>query len=194
MDLIIFARELGHAIFEFFILPGTWILARILDAAPILGSLPGIAGNTEPILLPLFLALLVWVLLVAVTQKIVGWLRDIGRIMVGTFENIQFRFSLALHNLKRSLVSFLQIFSSWRRSVSIDTDSIEFNDLDIAILRATATQPPGIAVSAPDLAESFTMRPSQIQRRLQWLTDCKMLECVIGSTDGFFDGFALRRG
>ena len=67
---------------------------------------------------------------------------------------------------------------------------IEFHDLDIAVLRSASARGPGHAVSAPDLAEKFTLRPAQVQRSLDKLNKNKMLCSVIGSTDGY-DNYRL---
>jgi DNA-binding MarR family transcriptional regulator len=42
-----------------------------------------------------------------------------------------------------------------------------------------------MASSAPELAEKYKLRPTQIQRRLDKLQKNEMLCSVIGSTDGF---------
>jgi hypothetical protein len=62
---------------------------------------------------------------------------------------------------------------------------VELDDLDMAVLRSTAACGPGFATSAPELAEQLLMRPAQIQRRLEKLSNNKMLDTVIGSTEGF---------
>jgi RIO-like serine/threonine protein kinase len=67
---------------------------------------------------------------------------------------------------------------------------IEFDDIDLAVLRTASAQGPGFALSAPELAEKFTMRPAQVQRSLDRLRQNKMLDSVIGSTDGY-DNYRL---
>ena len=67
---------------------------------------------------------------------------------------------------------------------------IEFDDLDLAVLRSATMQGAGFAMSAPELAEQFRMRPAQVQRSLNKLSKNKMLAYVIGSTDGF-DNYRL---
>ena len=70
-----------------------------------------------------------------------------------------------------------------------DSDQVvgqeEFDTLDIAVMRALFKQGPGTSTSAPDLAEKFSLRPAQVQRRLEKLAQNHMLRSVIGSTDGF---------
>lgn len=69
---------------------------------------------------------------------------------------------------------------------------VEFDDLDLAVLRSAAARGPGFTTSAPEIAEELTLRPAQIQRSLDKLRKNKMLEYVIGSTDGF-ENYRLSR-
>ena len=66
----------------------------------------------------------------------------------------------------------------------------EFDNIDIAVLRSLFNQGPGMAVSAPELAEQLKLRPAQIQHRLDNLAQNHMLRSIIGSTDGF-DNYRL---
>lgn len=68
--------------------------------------------------------------------------------------------------------------------------TIEFDDLDMAVLHSVSAKGPGFAMSAPDLAEKFTLRPAQVQKSLDKLSNNKLLASVIGSTDGF-DNYRL---
>ena len=43
----------------------------------------------------------------------------------------------------------------------------------------------GMAISAPEVAEEFKLRPSQVQRSVDKLRRNNMLDAVIGSTDGY---------
>ncbi len=62
---------------------------------------------------------------------------------------------------------------------------LEFDETDLAVLRLAASQGPGQTVSAPDVAERLSMRTAKVQRHLDQLGHGKILERVIGSTDGF---------
>jgi hypothetical protein len=42
-----------------------------------------------------------------------------------------------------------------------------------------------MALSAPEIAEKFKLRPSQVQRSIDKLRRSRMLDTVIGTTDGF---------
>ena len=62
---------------------------------------------------------------------------------------------------------------------------IDFDDLDLAVLRSAAARGPGLATSAPEIAEKFKLRPSQVQRSIDKLRQSRMLDTVIGTTDGY---------
>jgi DNA-binding MarR family transcriptional regulator len=62
---------------------------------------------------------------------------------------------------------------------------IEFDDLDMAVLRSVTAKGPGFALAAPDIAGRFRLRPSQVQRSFDKLSQNKMLVSVIGNTDGY---------
>ena len=70
------------------------------------------------------------------------------------------------------------------------TLGVEFDDLDIAVLRTAAAMGPGFAINAAELAERFRLRPAQVQRSLNKLSSNKMLDFVIGSGDDF-DNYRL---
>jgi hypothetical protein len=47
-----------------------------------------------------------------------------------------------------------------------------------------------LATSAPEVAEEFKLRPSQVQRSVDKLRRNRMLDAVIGATEGY-DNFRL---
>jgi DNA-binding MarR family transcriptional regulator len=57
-------------------------------------------------------------------------------------------------------------------------------------LKSAVVKGPGFALSAPDFAERFSLRPAQVQRSLDKLYTNSMINTVIGSTDGF-DNYRL---
>jgi RIO-like serine/threonine protein kinase len=77
------------------------------------------------------------------------------------------------------------LFSHRRRTDDNAVPLIEIDDLDMAVLRAMSAKGPGFALSAPDLAGPFRLRPSQVQHSLDKLSKNKLLVCVIGNTDGY---------
>jgi len=67
---------------------------------------------------------------------------------------------------------------------------VEFDRLDLAIMKSAAAKGPGFALSAPELAEQFSLRPAVVQRSLDKLCSNAMINIVIGSTDGY-DNYRL---
>ena len=53
---------------------------------------------------------------------------------------------------------------------------MEFDDLDLVVLRTAAALGPGLALSAAKLAKRLRMRPAQVQGSLDKLSKLKMLE------------------
>ncbi|MDH3578771.1 MAG: hypothetical protein OEO71_13260, partial [Gammaproteobacteria bacterium] len=87
-----------------------------------------------------------------------------------------------LHGLRRLVPQ--------RTRGDIAAPKVDFDDLDLAVLHSAAARGPGFTTSAPELAERLTYRPTQIQRSLNKLSRNKLLDGVIGSTDGF-DNYRL---
>ena len=118
-------------------------------------------------------------------------LRHFARQVAAILRVIGFRVTLAARNLKTRVVCLFKELVFWRRDASMtETGRIEFDDLEFAILRYAVARGPGFAVSAPELAESFSMRPAQVQRGIDGLTRNRMLDYALGSTDGF-DNYSL---
>lgn len=117
--------------------------------------------------------------------------RNLARIVVAYYGTIVFRIRNAIAGWKTQLVVKFRHWLPQRQSH--DTSSppqIEFDDFDIAILKAVASVKPGFAVNAPELAERFRARPVRVQRCLEKLRSNNMLEPVIGSNEGF-DNYRL---
>ena len=84
------------------------------------------------------------------------------------------------------VVCRLREFVPRRRDDGLDAvPEIDFDDLDLTVLRTAAASGPGMATSAPEVAEKFKLRPSQVQRSVDKLRRNNMLDAVIGTTDGY---------
>ena len=70
------------------------------------------------------------------------------------------------------------------------SSGIDFDDVDLVVLRSAAVTGPGLALSAPDIAEKFTLRPAQVQKSVDKLLNSKLLALAMGSTDGY-DNFTM---
>ena len=128
---------------------------------------------------------------VALSLPILAWFivriyRNIARNVEAIFRNLAYRISHALASWKTLPGCKYRDILPRRRTSGIETaPTVEFDDLDLAVLRAAASMGPGFAVNAAELAEKFSLRPAQVQRSLSKLSNNKMLDFVIGSDNGF---------
>lgn len=134
-------------------------------------------------------AVLVSIVVVAVIVLYVY--RNVARFVSAVVRTAMFRGAQGLGSLKTSLVCKLRnLFPHRAGTKTAEIPQVEFDDLDLAVLGVTATLGPGFAISAPELAGRFSLRPAQVQRSLSKLCANRMLESVIGSTEGF-DNYRL---
>lgn len=117
--------------------------------------------------------------------------RNLMRIVGAIYGTTFFRIRNAIAGWKTRLVVKFRHWLPYRRTRDIDTaPQVDFDDLDIAVLKVIAALKPGFATNAPELAERFRIRPAQVQRSLDKLRSNKMLDTVIGSNEGF-DNYRL---
>jgi len=190
-DWTSFLQHLGNTIVDAFVLPGQFILSWSVKHNSDIAASLGIGEEPASGMLLVVISLLIWLLLATVVWNFLKLLQNVSRNLNAVIRTIAYRVSLTLRNFKTMLVCcyrrFLRLGISNRRNSLSATD---LDELDLAVLRATAALGPGFAVSAPDLADEFTLRPAQVQRSLDKLSRKKMLDYVIGSTDGY-DNYRL---
>ena len=180
---------IGSAIYEGFVLPGTVCLSQLEVYAPGLAKLLSY-GHGRPIV-TFMIALVVWTMTLVALILLRRALLDLARIVRSVFQTIVFRIKLELGNLKSRLVCrFRKLVPKHNREDPESVPTIQFDDLDLAVLRSASALGPGFALSAPELADELTVRPAQIQRSLEKLSVNKMLDAVMGSTDDF-DNYRL---
>ena len=190
-DLTALLEDAGIRLYELYISPVTWVMSTLASHAPGLVDNPGVVAGDEVRLWPIILASLMWILLAFAVLKIVSLIKNGIRITEAWIRLILFRVSLAVRGYKTKLVCTLRQWLPHRRSSGISVvPEIDMDEIDMAVLRAMSARGPGFATSAPDLAEEFRLRPSQVQRRLDKLRKSNMLEDVIGTTDGY-DNYRL---
>ena len=127
---------------------------------------------------------------VALSLPILGWFilriyRNVARNVEALLRIAAYRVTHRLASWKtRIICSFRQIMPRRRTSGIESAPGVEFDDLDLAVLRAAEAMGPGFAINASALAKKFRLRPAQVQRSLNKLRHNKMLDFVIGSNDG----------
>ncbi|MGI9234871.1 MAG: hypothetical protein ACR2RD_14655 [Woeseiaceae bacterium] len=140
---------------------------------------------------PPHVPVIVLLAIVVVALVVLYVYRNLARIVGAVVRIAIYRCSQGLGSLKTSLVCKLRnIFPHGTSAEIAEIPQVDFDDLDIAVLDAAATLSPGFTISAPELAERFRIRPAVVQRSLSKLCTNRMLEFVIGSTEGF-DNYKL---
>ena len=189
-DLMRILREVGNTLYMFFVLPGEFVLSWLSEFAPTAAAQLNSISNNQAALMLIVLSLLLWSLLAFAVAKLWLLLQNLRRITSATSKTLSFRISLAYGILKKKLLHGLRRLIPQRIAGAIAAPNVDFDDLDLAVLHSAAARGPGFTTSAPELAEQLTYRPTQIQRSLNKLSEKKLLDGVIGSTDGF-DNYRL---
>ena len=183
-------RQLGQSAYDAFAMPGRIVLDATATHAPGLAAFLNFDSEYSSTLPVFLLSLLTWflvaVLLILLYRLFAAVLHQVGAVILTVF----YRLSRYLRGLKTSFVLKLREWFPKRDEPEFEPPMIEFDKLDLAVLRSASDIGPGLALSAPDLAGRFKLRPSQVQRSLEKLSNNKMLQRVIGATDGY-DNFSL---
>lgn len=180
--------ETAKAIYQAFTMPGEWILSVIGRFSPQAEEIMRVDNGA--IIVPFVLSLLVWTLLLVGGLILSRICRNIAWQIAALSRTLVWRVKMGLGSLKTRMIwKWRQFFPPKEASAEIVSRE-EFDNIDIALLRMLFKRGPGMAVSAPELAERLKLRPAQIQHRLENLTQNHMLRSVIGSTDGY-DNYRL---
>jgi hypothetical protein len=166
--------ELGVAIYDAFLWPGTFITTRLVELAPALATKLGIDVDGAGLLLPAALSLLVWALLFYLVWKVI---KSVGLYIYYNFLRV-----------RTFIVSTFQRRKA-RAVVEAATDALKksevvFDDVDVAVLNTSKELAPGLALSAPQLSSHLTQRPALIKRSLEKLKKYGLLAITSGDTDG----------
>lgn len=175
MDLDTMLQELALSIYGAFVMPGDIVLTML-----------GVAVDNRSVSMLFIISLTVWSLIAVVGLIVLKLGKNAARFAGAMLRTTLYRMSLAVGNYKTKLILKLREWFPKRAVRNADsTPMVEFDDIDLAVLRTAAARGPGFTTSAPEIAEQLTLRPAQIQRSLEKLSHNKMLETTIGSTDGF---------
>lgn len=168
-------QEPGNTLFDALLIPGDLVLSTL-----------GFTGGDQLVTLLVVISLIAWSLLVVAGLLFLNLFKDLVRTINAWIHTGIYRATHVIHSYKTRLVLvFRKLLPRTASSKSVAAPMVEFDDLDLAVLRSAAARGPGFTTSAPELADQLPLRPVQIQRSLEKLRKNKMLEAVIGSTDGF---------
>ncbi len=180
--------ETAKAIYQAFTMPGEWILSVIGRFSPQAEEIMRVDHGA--VIVPFVLSLLVWTLVIVGGLLVSRICRNIAWQIAALARTLVWRLKMGVGSLKTRLIwKWRQLFPPKESSSEIVSRE-EFDNIDIAVMRTLFKRGPGMAVSAPELAEKLKLRPAQMQHRLENLMQNHMLRTVIGSTDGY-DNYRL---
>ena len=178
--------QFGTLARESYLVPGDFVLSKFAELAPVTATNWGVAGNGDSIMAAVVISGIFWLLMSIVAWRLYRYGSSLTRNLVALAHTAWFRGRQAVGNLKTRAVCRLREFVPSPRDDGLDAvPEIDFDDLDLAVLRSAAARGPGLATSAPEIAEKFKLRPSEVQRSIEKLRQNRMLDTVIGSTDGY---------
>ena len=182
---------IGDVLYAVFLMPGTYVLSGFVAIAPVTAMKLGItAGQTEETLLVVVSAIS-WLALMVLLAVVWRIFLSLMRFVNAVIRTAWFRLVLATRNFKTRLLLIIRWLLPRRRTpANFEPAAVEFDELDMAVLDSVSEQGPGFTMSAPELAERLSLLPSKTQQSLDKLCRNKMLDSVVGSTDGF-DNYRL---
>ena len=179
-------EEFGVVIREIYLVPGEFVLMGFAEVAPVTAGSLGIAGDGNAIAATVVTSGFFWLLIAIIAWRFYRYSRSLVRNLVALLRTALYRASEAARSLKTLLVCRLREFGPRHADDGLDAaPEIAFDDLDLTVLRSAAARGPGLATSAPEIAETFKLRPSEVQRSIDKLRQNRLLDTVIGSTDGY---------
>ena len=179
-------REFGDLLREIYLAPGDFVLSKFAELAPATAASWGLSPGDDSIVQAAVTSGLFWLVMAIIAWRLYRYCQSLLRNLTAAFHTLWYRGRQGVGSLKTRLVCRLREFVPRRQEDGIDAvPEIDFDDLDLAVLRSAAARGPGLAMSAPEIAEKFKLRPSQVQRSIDKLRQSRMLDTVIGSTDGY---------
>jgi hypothetical protein len=167
-----------------FLMPGETLIYLLFSHAPWAASFLGI--GTDPIGLRVVLSALVWILTGVSAWALYRLALNSIRLFNALCLTATYRAGQGLGSFKTMLTCRLRRWLPKRDGNSITAHSdVQFDKIDLAVLRAAAAQDPARSMSAPELARQFGMRPAQFQCSLQKLHNSKMIDKTMESAKGF---------
>ena len=173
----------ASAVYRGILIPGEILLSWIEAIAPQTAAIMT-TGKGGAITL-LILTLLAWTLFVVAGLLLSRLCRKIAWQISALIRVFIYRVKMFAGDMKTRLIWKYREYFPHETTETESVSQAQFDDLDIAVLASVSHVGPGMATSAPELAEKYKLRPAQIQDRLDRLAQNHMLRSVIGSTDGY---------
>jgi DNA-binding MarR family transcriptional regulator len=175
--------EYASAVYRGILAPGEILLSWIEAIAPQTAAIMT-TGNGGAIAL-LILTLLAWTLIVVAGLLLSRLCRKIAWQISALIRVFFYRVKMFVGDMKTRLIWKYREYFPHEAKQAQSVSHAQFDDMDIAVLASVSRRGPGMATSAPELAEKYKLRPAQIQDRLDKLAENHMLNSVMGSTDGY---------
>jgi hypothetical protein len=132
------------------------------------------------------LTILVWVTLILIASLGTRILLRVFDYTESILSRAWFSFAQVPGRLRiRCLCLIKGLFGNSSTNRFPEVTDVQIDKLDLVVLKATASVGAGLATSAADLAEVVRIRPGKIQQALERLDQQKLVDRVIGATDGF---------
>lgn len=172
-----FVQEIGDLFREIFLTPGDMLIAA---------SGIRLVGDNHELLFSVAISATAWLSLLIC-----------ARALVRLGQRLYNRASLAIRSrwflLKTRLTRRKVSVAAGDRTHKADSQTeVTLSDLDLAVLSSAAELEQGFAMSAPDLAARFELRPTKVQSSLEKLSGNMLLERTLGSTDDY-ENYQLTR-
>jgi hypothetical protein len=174
--LIDTARDLAHTLYGVFTFPGNVLLAYFS---------PPEAGYGEILWPVLGISIAYWLAVALVVLRIRAWLAVFGAMLGRLAGDIAFGVEMRMRNLTRAFLKPLRWLRLRSQAAGVEAETIEFDELDMAVLKVAGDQSKGRVVSALELAESLPVRPAQLQESLERLHAFRLLDQAMSATDGY---------
>ncbi len=179
-------RKIGALLREIYLAPGDFVLSKFAEVAPVTAANWGVASGGDSVVQATVVSGFFWLLMAIIAWRLYRYCQSLLRNLTAVLHTAWYRGKQSAGSLKTRVVCRLREFVPGRHDDGIEAvPEIDFDDLDLAVLRSAAARGPGLAMSAPEIAEKFRLRPSQVQRSVDKLRRNKMLDTVIGTTDGY---------
>lgn len=183
--------EIGRWLYHLLFFPGDYMLSLVITYAPQLVATLGLSPLNFGGVLSGVLSVLIWAALFVSVRAARRIIRNTLRAFIDFLKVIRLAIRARLHVARTMLFSLFHRFPPRRTLEDADLSTqFELNDLDLAVLQAEAHLAPGFSLTAPDIAASIRVRPSQAQQILDKLKKLQLITDSFGSMDGF-DGYQI---
>jgi len=185
--------DLANTMLDVLLLPGRLLLQHFPEIGAVVVSVFHLDPEVDALTLTAIVSVASWLAL-ALSAAILGIVfRNGTRVAGALIRTFGFRLKEGLRGLRTFVICRLRGLAVAPRRAergNAAVPDITLTAVDEAVLKAAEALGPGFTVSAPELAERISLRPAQIQRSLDKLRRSRMIDPVIGSTDGF-DNYRL---